>query len=338
MRILVTGGMGDVGRPIVQWLLDKGHKVRVLDLRCEPPIEGAECREGSILDFTALHKHMDGMEAVIHLAAYREPSMAPETQLFQVNVDGTFKIFRAAADAGIKRVVCASSINALGYFFGIKFPEDQLRYFPIDEQHPTYTTDPYSFSKQMIEEIGRYFWRREGITSLFLRFPLVIDQAASGNEDSIAIKMKLLMEQCKVQTAKVMNLPEPQRSQQVSVFITEYEARAQTRILEFEFDFSYAPESTPMMVGRANFWTVLDVRDAAQSVEKGLLADYEGSHVAYVTDDQNYLGLSSRELVKVWFPDVMTWKRPVSGTQSLVSINFVRELIGFEVAYPYRLE
>ena len=113
MRILVTGGMGDVGRPIVQWLLDKGHEVRVLDLRCEPPIEGAECRQGSILDFAALQQHMQGMEGVIHLAAYREPSMALETQLFQVNVDGTYKVFRAAADAGIQRVVCASSINAL---------------------------------------------------------------------------------------------------------------------------------------------------------------------------------------------------------------------------------
>ena len=55
MRILVTGGMGDVGRPIVQWLLDKGHEVRVLDLKCESPIEGAECREGSIQDFETLH-------------------------------------------------------------------------------------------------------------------------------------------------------------------------------------------------------------------------------------------------------------------------------------------
>ena len=279
---------------------------------------------------------MVGMEGVVHLAAYREPSMAPETELFQVNVDGTFKIYRAAADAGIQRVVCASSINALGYYFGIKFPAGQLRYFPIDEEHPTYTTDPYSFSKQMIEEIGRYFWRREGITSLFLRFPLVIDRSVSGNVDSIATKMKLMMEQCQVQTEKVMNLPEPQRSQQVQSLIAEHQARARTRILESEFDFDNAPETFSTMVGRANFWTVLDVRDAAQAVEKGLLADFEGSQEVYVTDDQNYLGIPSRELVKVWFPDVTAWKQPLSGTETLVSINRARELIGFEVKYPYR--
>jgi len=312
MRILVTGGMGDIGRPMVQWLLDKGHEVRILDLRCESPIEGAECHTGSVADYEKLHKHMDGMEGVIHLAAYREPSMAPETQLFHINVDGTFNIFRAAADAGIQRVVCASSINALGYYFGIKFPEGQLHYFPIDEQHPTYTTDPYSFSKQMIEEIGRYFWRREGITSLFLRFPLVIDHSASGTIANLATMMKFLMEQCRVQTVRVMNLPEPQRSQQASEFIAAHEAQAQARMFEAKFDFNNAPESLAIMVGRSNFWTALDVRDAAQAAEKGLLADYQGSHAAYITDDQNYVGLPSRELAEVWFPDVTTWKHPVS--------------------------
>jgi UDP-glucose 4-epimerase len=337
MRILVTGGMGDIGRPTVQWLLDKGHQVRVLDLRCESPIAGAECRQGSILDYTSLHQHMQDMEGVIHLAAYREPSMAPETQLFQVNVDGTFKIFRAAADAGIKRVVCASSINALGYYFGITFPEGQLRYFPIDEQHPTFTSDPYSFSKQMIEEIGRYFWRREGITSLFLRFPLVVDTFAKGSADSIATKMKWLMEKCKLQTAQFMDLPEPQRSQQVNQNVAEYQARAQTRVFESKFDFDNAPESTPMMVGRANFWTVLDVRDAAQAAEKGLLANYQGSHVAFINDDHNYLDLPSEELIKVWFPDVTARKRPISGTESLVSIDYARALIGFEIENPYQL-
>ncbi|MFN2233032.1 MAG: NAD-dependent epimerase/dehydratase family protein [Anaerolineales bacterium] len=337
MRILVTGGMGDIGRPMVHWLLDKGHEVRVLDLQCEPPIKGAECRQGSILDFASLHQHMQGMEGVIHLAAYREPSMAPETQLFQVNVDGTFKIFRAAADAGIKRVVCASSINALGYYFGITFPQDQLRYFPIDEEHPTYTSDPYSFSKQMIEEIGRYFWRREGITSLFLRFPLVVDPFAKGSVESIATKMKWMMKKCKLQTAQVIELLEPQRSQQVHQYIAEYQARAQSRVLESKFDFNNAPESTPMMVGRANFWTVLDVRDAAQAAEKGLLVDYQGSHAAFINDDHNYLGLPSEELIKVWFPNVTTRKRPLSGTESLVSIDYARELIGFEVKFPYRL-
>ena len=341
MRILVTGGMGDVGRPTVQWLLDKGHEVRVLDLRCEPPIDGAECREGSIMDFSELHRHMEGMEGVIHLAAYRAPGLAPETELFSVNVDGTFNIFRAAADAGIKRVVCASSINALGYNFGIKFPEGQLRYFPIDEEHPTYTTDPYSFSKLMGEEIGRYFWRREGITSLFLRLPGVYDPFAS---EAITGRRRFFAEQSRARTVEVMNLTEPQRSQKVKELIAGHVAFAHARMWEVKVDYKNNPEARAMfmnlapMFGRSNFWTLLDARDAAQAAEKGLLAGYEGSHAVYINDDQNSLNLPSRELVKVWFPDVTTWKRPVSGTESLVSINRARELIGFEVMYHYGQE
>ncbi len=83
---------------------------------------------------------------------------------------GTFNIFRAAADAGIRRVVCASSINALAYNC-IKFPEGQLSYFPIDEAHPTYTTDPTP-SPRASPRRSALLRRREGITSAFLRFPL----------------------------------------------------------------------------------------------------------------------------------------------------------------------
>jgi nucleoside-diphosphate-sugar epimerase len=339
MRILVTGGMGDVGRPIVKWLLEKGHEVRVLDLHCETPIEGADCRIGTITDFASLHEHMEGMEGVIHLAAYRVPGMAPETELFHVNVDGTFNIFRAAADAGIKRVVCASSINAFGYNYGIKFPPDQLRYFPLDEEHPTYTTDPYSFSKQINEEIGKYFWRREGISSLLLRFPAVCDPRSPVGFSKM---MLVFAEQCRNQTKQVMSLPEPQRSQRVKEIVSAHEARARSRMFEAEAEYDDSPEALDWMqdlaipFGRSNFWTILDARDAAQAAEKGLLADYEGSHAAFISDDQNLVGLPTRELAAVWFPEVTTWKRPVSGAETLVSIDLVRELIGFEVNYPYR--
>lgn len=339
MRILVTGGMGRVGRPMVQWLLAKGHEVRVLDLNCEPPIEGAECRTGSIVDYEALHKHMEGMEGVIHLAAYPSPNQAPEAELFHINVDGTFKIYRAAADAGIKRVVCASSINALGYNYGIKFPKGQLQYFPIDEEHPTFSTDPYSFSKQVCEEIGEYFWRREGISSLFLRLPAVYDPLPSGES---ADRMAFFLEQCRVQTAKVMNMPEPDRSQRVQELIAGHAEMAKARMWEVKLDYKNHPDLQEMikrfavMSGRTNFWTLLDARDAAQAAEKGLLADFEGSHAVFINDDQNIVNLPSQELVKVWFPDVTSWKRPVTGVEALVSIDRARELIGFEVMYPYR--
>jgi nucleoside-diphosphate-sugar epimerase len=224
-------------------------------------------------------------------------------------------------------VVCASSINALGYNFGIKFPEGQLRYFPIDEAHPTYTTDPYSYSKQAIEQIGQYFWRREGVSSLFLRFPAVYDL-----DDPEAILVDMVT-RCYQETAPIMALPEPERSKRVAGVIDDWKARARAREWEESFDLSF-PDAA-VMFGRSNFWTSLDVRDAAQAAEKALLADLERSHAVYVTDDHNFLGIPSRNLVEVWFPEIPLSKVAVAGNETLVSIDRVRELIGFEPRYPY---
>ncbi|MBN2005040.1 MAG: NAD(P)-dependent oxidoreductase [Anaerolineae bacterium] len=329
MKILVTGGMGEIGRPTVQCLLAHGHKVRVLDLRVETPIPGAECHAGDIGDFALLCGLMHGIEGVIHLAAYRHPSMAPSQEMFRVNVGGTFNVFQAAAETGVQRVVCASSINALGYNFGVKFVSNQLRYFPIDEDHPIYTTDPYSFSKQMIEEIGAYFWRREGITSLFLRFPAVYDLNAPG--PSI---LKAFVVECHKQTAEVLAMPEPARSQRARDITTRFEQKAAEHEWEAKFDLSF-PDGA-VMFGRSNFWTSLDVRDAAQAAEKGLLADYEGSHAVYVTDTHNFVGLPTKDMAAVFFPEVTQWKKPVKGIGTLVSIKKVQNLIGFEPQYPFK--
>ena len=328
MHILVTGGMGGVGRPTVQWLLERGHTVRVLDLKVDRPIDGAECLEGDITDFTALGPVMAGIDGVVHLAAIPDPDLGPEHTIFEVNVGGTFNIFRAAADAGIRRVVCAGSINALGYNYGIKFPKHQLRYFPIDEAHPTYTTDPYSFSKRTIEDIGAYFWRREGVTSVFLRYPAVYDTQAENG----AMLLEFVVE-CREQTAEVMALPEPERSRRVERIISEFEARAAAR--EWEKGPDWDLKDTDVMFGRSNLWTSLDVRDAARAAELGLLADLEGSHAIYVSNAHNFVGIPSRELAAAWFPEVTEWRAPVEGTETLVSIDAARALIGFEPAFPF---
>lgn len=330
MKILVTGGMGEVGRPTVRWLLARGHQVRVLDIEVSEDIAGADCREGDITDFEGLTRTMQGIEGVVHLAAYRHPSLAPEPELFRVNVQGTLNVFRAATDAGVRRLVCASSINALGYNFGIKFPEGQLRYFPIDEEHPCYTTDAYSFSKQMIEQIGAYYWRREGVSSVFLRFPAIYDV-----ESGRTPLLKGFVIGCKEKTAEVLALPEPERSVRARDIAARWEAKAVAGDWEKAFDLSF-PDAH-VMFGRSNFWTSLDVRDAAQAVERGLTAAYEGSHAVYVSDANNFVGLPSRLLAKVFFPSVTEWRRPIAGTESLVSIEKARVLLGFEPAYPFSL-
>ena len=87
-----------------------------------------------MLDADALAPNVEGMDAVLHLAAIPSPGRAPNAEIFQINTASTFNVFDACAHYGVNRVVCASSINAVGYFFGaVPF---EIDYIPADEDHP----------------------------------------------------------------------------------------------------------------------------------------------------------------------------------------------------------
>ena len=95
-------------------------------------------------------------------------------------------------------------------------------------------------------------------------------------------------------------MPEPARTERVQGIVADFERRAAAREWETQFDLGF-PDGA-VMFGRSNFWTSLDVRDAAQAIEKSLLTDIEGSHAIYVTDAHNFVGLPTRELAAVFFP------------------------------------
>ncbi|MFN8447780.1 MAG: hypothetical protein U0521_04085 [Anaerolineae bacterium] len=72
------------------------------------------------------------------------------------------------------------------------------------------------------------------------------------------------------------------------------------------------------------------MRDAAQSLEKAVTADYEGAHPLFVNDSVNTMTYDSRTLVRLFFPEVTEIRGDFSGAASLISIDRARALIGFE--------
>lgn len=334
MRVLVTGGTGRIGRATVQRLLDNSWDVRVIDLAETADIPGVEYVQTNILDYDALLKQVRSCDTIIHLAAIPSPYGAPGHDVFQINVAGTFNVYEAAAKVGIKRIAQASSINALGAFYHLG--EIYPKYFPIDEEHPRLTSDPYSLSKEMVEDIGAYYWRREGIASVAMRFPGVY---AAGYSESDAYIQK--RDKVRAVTDELLSLPEAeQKAKLADVHQRVMDYRA-TRPFEFNLD-----RQKGMMQGlfddvlfgsyiadRFNYWAFVDERDAAQSLEKGATADYEGAHPLFINDPCNYLGYDSRTLAQVFFPEVTDIRDNLAGSNALVSIEKARSLIGFEPEY-----
>jgi nucleoside-diphosphate-sugar epimerase len=351
MNILVTGGAGKIGHVAVKQLVAHGHHVIALGRRPKADldaarlaaIEGARYQQVDITDYAALRPLLNGVDAVVHLAALTHPGAGPGHQIFHINATGSFNVYQAAADAGIKRVVSASSINALGFNFGVK--PSTIHYLPIDEEHPNVTTDAYSFCKEVLEQTAAYFWRRDGISGVCLRFPHVYVVGEQSRRGAMWEARRTLYEARIKQDLEVLSaMPEAERRAHLLQLIADYDAAREERPQERPREERYrddrgmsSPDELPLGMGliwrRTNFWTSLDARDAAQAIEKGLVADYEGSHPLYVNASHNSLGLPSAQLAAYAFPEVTEYKHPLRGTETLVSIDRARALIGFEPEY-----
>ena len=156
MNTLVTGGLGFVGRRIVEALTARGEKVRVLSL----PMQDSSRRNhrsyetviGDIRDESAVQRAMKGCGRVYHLAAYARNWANDPGTFFEINVQGTNVVLQTALQCGVERVVYTSSNLALGPSNGVA----------VNEAHPR-TTDfftEYERSKFIAENLVRSYVRR----------------------------------------------------------------------------------------------------------------------------------------------------------------------------------
>jgi len=145
---LITGGAGFIGGHLARLLIDAGKNVRVIDNlsvgnRDNVP-EGAQLIVGDIRDSTVLEQAIKNVDIVFHLAAKVSIRLAVEE--FQndadINLIGTLNVLKAVRDAGVKKIVYASSMAVYGN------PD----YSPQDENHPTRPTSPYGVSKLASEK------------------------------------------------------------------------------------------------------------------------------------------------------------------------------------------
>src|SRR3989344_9133686 len=111
MKIILTGGSGDLGQLVSSQLVAKEHTPLVLDIR--PPIVPTTYINASITDINALKSAFNGSDAVIHIAAWHGiHEFRNEKSIYEfwdVNVTGAFNVFQAAAEANVKNMIFISS-------------------------------------------------------------------------------------------------------------------------------------------------------------------------------------------------------------------------------------
>jgi len=110
---------------------------------------------------------MSKAEAVVHMGAWANWGIVPHTRTYGDNVQGTFNLFQACADLGIRRIVSASSAQVYG------FEKCAPLYVPVDEAHPLRPLNPYALAKIANERAAEYFVANFEMTILSFRIMAV---------------------------------------------------------------------------------------------------------------------------------------------------------------------
>lgn len=172
-KVLVTGSDGKIGTATVNELRQHGYEVTPADLY---PKQDWLTQIVNFEDLGQVIGVMQGHDAVIHLAAIPTPTRHTAEVVFRNNVMSTFNVFEAATILGIKNVVTASSLSALGYAYMHRHFDPVT--IPIDEDHPLLSQDTYGLSKMIGEELAEGFVRRTpDLATVSLRFTWVLDEA-----------------------------------------------------------------------------------------------------------------------------------------------------------------
>lgn len=181
MKVLITGASGRLGPYVIRELMDE-HEL-VLFSRQQPPAEFAHLPwiEGDLNSFEDCQRAMDGVDVIQHLGAQPWPVDHPDMReraeeqgipfdaTFTTNMVGTYYLLQAAVAAGVQSLVMAGSNCALGHGFRISDTPFPIEALPIDETHPCYPEDSYSYTKRAGEDLLASYTRAYGIRTYVTR-------------------------------------------------------------------------------------------------------------------------------------------------------------------------
>jgi nucleoside-diphosphate-sugar epimerase len=164
-QICVTGASGRAGRVTVRELLSHGYTVVATDRVMPAEDLGVRPLLADLTDYGQAVEVLKDTDAVVHLANIPAPGIHTPATTFHANMTMNFNVFTAAAEAGLDRVVWASSETTLGLPFDVP-----PRYAPVDEDHYPVPTSTYALSKVASETIATHIADWSQIPFIGLRF------------------------------------------------------------------------------------------------------------------------------------------------------------------------
>lgn len=176
-KIVITGGAGFIGSHIAENLAKEGHEIVIVDnldpyysvdlkkRNIDILLESGDATfiNADVTDLAKMKEIIDStVDYVYHEAAQAGVRISVEDPFKpnDVNVLGTLNVLKASLDAGVKKVINASSSSVYG----------KVKYLPFDEQHPTEPVSPYGVSKLAAEQYCRVFYEVYGLPTTSLRY------------------------------------------------------------------------------------------------------------------------------------------------------------------------
>lgn len=172
--ILVTGAGGYIGSVATYVFLQQGYKVIAIDnftTGYRQPLEELQKKFGQSMltiyetdlkQCSAVFDKEKHIDMVVHYAAscLVDESVKNPYKYFENNVGGTNSLLKAMTDHGVKKLVFSSTCAVYG----------EAQYMPIDEKHPLAPSQPYGASKQMVEELIKWYAELKGLNYVILRY------------------------------------------------------------------------------------------------------------------------------------------------------------------------
>lgn len=307
LRVLITGGGGNLAKYCLDELRTHGHEVTLFDRQRPEQGRAPWTTDAPFVlgDMTALGDCMNAMEtaragAVVNLGGIPHPTevvpdraervargeqLPPEDETFRVNVMGTYYVLDAARRQGVEVIAHASTMSTLGISPRIGDLAIPVETMPVDESHPFWSENTYSLSKVLNEEMLLAFARAYGLRAVALRM------------------MHVYMPYWGEEHRAIFRFGEPAR---------------------------------PNKTGNFAVWEYLDARDAA--VGYRLAIEHQGLDLfePFFLATDRFTAEEHRELAKRNYPNLAAQAERMGPDDLILSIRRARQRLGYGPIHSWR--